>query len=29
MSADEGNEYFTDGLTEEITARLARCQGSR
>jgi TolB-like protein/Flp pilus assembly protein TadD len=27
MSADEGNEYFTDGLTEEITARLASVPG--
>lgn len=27
MSEDEANEYFTDGLTEEITARLASVPG--
>ena len=27
MSADEGNEFFSDGLTEEITARLASVPG--
>jgi TolB-like protein/DNA-binding SARP family transcriptional activator/Flp pilus assembly protein TadD len=27
MSEDESNEYFTDGLTEEITARLASVPG--
>jgi TolB-like protein/DNA-binding SARP family transcriptional activator/Flp pilus assembly protein TadD len=27
MSADENNEYFSDGLTEEITARLASVPG--
>jgi TolB-like protein/DNA-binding SARP family transcriptional activator/Flp pilus assembly protein TadD len=27
LSADESNEYFTDGLTEEITARLGSVPG--
>ena len=27
MSTDEGNEIFTDGLTEEVTARLASVPG--
>ena len=29
LSADEGNEIFTDGLTEEVTARLASVPGLR